>query len=239
MRTPDPAAGYRPELPSGMPAQIAALPVHRGYPVPWFVTWLAPNGTAVPRGEGTPDFRVMYENAPTEAVRKRLCWICGQHRGDAGEVFVAGPMCAVNRNSAEPPSHPWCADWAARACPFLVRPHMERRDAGVPQGVRDAPGIMLRRNPGVALLWMSPGNRLLVPNGGWSTRTDPAGKMLFDIGDPISVRWYAEGREATRAEVMASIDSGLPALRKIAVLQPGGEAWLEHQYQAIMPYLPG
>ena len=36
--------------------------------------------------------------------------------------------------------------------------------------------------------------------------------MLFELGDPHSVRWYCEGRTATRAEVMASIDGGLPIL---------------------------
>jgi hypothetical protein len=33
--------------------------------------------------------------------------------------FVVGPMCGINRNSAEPPSHKECAQWSARNCPFL------------------------------------------------------------------------------------------------------------------------
>jgi hypothetical protein len=33
------------------------------------------------------------------------------------------------------------------------------------------------------------------------------------VGQPVRTLWYAEGRGATRAEVVASIDSGLPLLR--------------------------
>jgi hypothetical protein len=37
---------------------------------------------------------------------------------------------------------------------------------------------------------------------------------LFRIGEPTSVAWYAEGRPATRKEVLVSIDSGLPLLQE-------------------------
>jgi hypothetical protein len=36
--------------------------------------------------------------------------------------------------------------------------------------------------------------------------------VLFRLGKPIRVDWYAEGRVATRGEIEQSIDSGLPIL---------------------------
>jgi hypothetical protein len=112
-------------------------------------------------------------------------------------------MCAVNRVSPEPPSHLECAIYSARACPFLTTPQMVRRDRGIPEGTVDPAGIMLRRNPGVALVWSS---------RSWRSFWVPGGELV-DVGDPTSVRWFTEGRPATRAEVLASIGSGMPLLR--------------------------
>jgi hypothetical protein len=129
-------------------------------------------------------------------------------------------MCAVNRTSAEPPSHRDCADYSARACPFLARPHARRREQGMPDEMKQAevPGIMLKRNPGVALVWIT-------EHGRWR-RFRAHNGLLFDIGEPVETRWYAEGRPATREEVEASIESGLPSLRELAE-QDGEAALLE------------
>lgn len=208
---------YRHELPDGMPESIKKLPVHRGYPVPWFVAWLGEKDgepVALERGHGEPDFRILDPRAVYHACRDRLCWVCGQPMAiGSANTFVIGPMCAINRVSAEPPSHEECAVWSARACPFLSRPHMERREAGLPI-IESAPGIMLHRNPGVTLLWTS---------YGWRIRpVGPGQGVLFDVGFPRKVRWLREGREATREEVMESIDSGLPNLVAMAQEEPGG-----------------
>lgn len=199
----------RPELPP-MPPRIAALPVdHRGFPVPWFAAWLK-DGRAAERGKGTPDHRITFPGAATQAAKEGRCWVCGTIIHDSRCAFVIGPMCAVNRNSAEPPSHVDCGDWAARACPFLSRPHARRREAGMPGETAAAPGIMLGRNPGVTAVWVTRRGRA-------SAHMDPRGNgLLFNIGDPVEVRWYAEGRGASRDEIVASVDSGLPALREVA-----------------------
>lgn len=173
------------------PPRIARLPRnHAGYPVPWFVAWI----------NGTPDFRVIGENKLTDAIRFRCCWLCGGPLG-GNAAFVIGPMCAINRVSAEPPSHRDCADYAARACPFLATPGMRRRDTALPEGATEPDGIMIRRNPGVALVWITR-----------TWRLQPRYR-LYDVGDPVETRWYAEGRPATRGEVLAAIDTGLPLLR--------------------------
>lgn len=180
------------------PPRIARLPrTAVGYPVPWFVAWI----------DGVPDFRVVRVNGVLDAVRFRSCWFCGTPLG-ANAAFVIGPMCAINRVAPEPPSHRDCADYAARACPFLTTPGMRRRDTALPDDTTDPDGIMIRRNPGVALVWVS---------RTWRIRQD---LRLFHVGDPVETRWYAEGRPATRAEVLASIDSGLPLLRNEAERDP-------------------
>lgn len=194
------------------------LPVdRRGYPVPWFVQWFTADGEGCDVGEGEPEFRVMDERKIEFAIRYRRCWVCGGPTGLPGAevAFVVGPMCAVNHNSAEPPSHPACADWSARACPFLTRPHMVRRENDMPGGAGEPSGIMLRRNPGVALVWASRNHRVVRFVSPVSRRPE----TLFDIGDPTSVTFYREGREATRAEVMESIESGVPTLLEFAEAQ--------------------
>jgi hypothetical protein len=179
------------------PPRIARLPLdERGYPVPWFVGYV----------DDKPDFRLIGEGKIGDAIRFERCWLCGQRMG-RNAAFVAGPMCAVNRTSAEPPSHWECADYAVRACPFLTMPKMERREGGLPAHAKDPAGVMLRRNPGAILIWLS---------RTWKPFRPPDGGVLFDIGDPVGVHWFVEGRPATRAEVEASLESGLPALMEMA-----------------------
>lgn len=176
------------------PERIRDLPLDaRGYPVPWFVAWI----------DGRPDFRVIREGGIAQAHNKSLCWICGERRGRFG-AFVIGPMCAVNRVSAEPPSHLSCATFAAEACPFLAQPKMKRNERDLPAEHEAPAGEMIRRNPGVALVWVS---------RGYKPFRDGRGGWLFDVGEPSETFWFAHGRPATRAEVMASIESGLPLLR--------------------------
>lgn len=196
----------RPGLPP-LPDRMRRLPVDaRGFPIPWFVHI---------DDAGVPDFRVVKRGAITEAWRDRKCWLCGGPLGSFVS-FVIGPMCAVNRTSAEPPAHRDCAQFAAQACPFLVKPRMRRDESdheeatGLPPGCVAPAGDMIRRNPGCCAIWTV---RSSSPQAFRAT-----GGILFDIGDPSDsklgpgVEWWAEGRAATRAEVLASIDSGMPFL---------------------------
>jgi len=205
-----------PDLP--IPQRMQGLPRNKaGYVVPWFVAWI----------DGQPDFRVIRENGIPEALKFERCWLCGQQTGRT-VAFVIGPMCAVNRVSAEPPSHRDCATYAARACPFLANPNMVRRDRLPFEHVAPA-GEMIRRNPGVALVWTT---------RSWSVFKAPGG-VLFDVGKPEAVEWWAHGREATRAEVLTSIETGLPLLAEPAKAEgPDAEAELHQMLDAAMAYLP-
>jgi len=193
---------YRHELPE-LPDRMRFLPLDkRGYPVPWFVAWI----------NGEPDFRIVDPRKFAMALKMRRCWVCGDRLG-AYLAFVIGPMCAVNRVSSEPASHRECAVYSATACPFLTRPHMRRRDAGLPDVKINPPaGIGLDRNPGVSLVWITRRYRLQKVHAeegvekGW----------LVHLGEPREVLWFCEGRKATRGEVLDSIGSGVPLLRQLA-----------------------
>jgi hypothetical protein len=209
---------------SDLPARMADLPTDKhGHPVPWFVAFI----------DGVPDFRVVKPGAVRDALRYSLCWVCGRgFSGGEDRAFVVGPMCLVNRVSGEPPCHLDCAAWSARNCPFLATPQMIRRDRHMPDGTAEPAGIMIRRNPGTALVWVTGYRR-------WGKRREPDGGLLFHIGDTGRALWFAEGREATRAEVLASIDSGLPILREMAG-QDGPEALaeLELMHAAALEHVP-
>jgi hypothetical protein len=181
-----------------MPDRIAALPRDaKERPVPWFVAWV----------DGVPDFRVIGPGKIAEAVMEKRCWVCGERLGKYLS-FVIGPMCAVNRISSEPASHRDCAIYAAQACPFLTTPKMHRNEKGLPGEVRPAAGIPSVRNPGVTLIWITKGYKILrVDNG-----------VLFQLGEPVGTLWFSEGREATRTEILHSIETGLPSLVELAKL---------------------
>jgi hypothetical protein len=213
-----------PDIP--IPRQMQGLPTARGFVVPWFVRWYG----------GQPEFRVMDAFKFEQAIKQGLCWVCGGKLMGAGRCFVIGPMCAVNRVASEPPSHPDCARYSARACPFLSRPYATRRhlaeDPATGKSLDTMPtagGIMIERNPGVTLLWFTSSYKLVrVPNG-----------FIFRIGKPVGVEWYCEGREATREEVMESINSGLPVVRDYAAIDgPEAEAQIQRDLDRALRLVP-
>lgn len=203
-----------------IPTRMRGLPRDRhGRPIPWFVHVY---------DDGSPDFRVIRRSGIPEAYRFKLCWVCGQPRGQ-WVAFVAGPMCAVNRVSAEPPSHRDCAIYSATACPFLATPSMNRRERGLPEEHVDPPGITCWRNPGVALVWVT---------RDWNPFRAPDG-ALFRFGDPAEVLWFANGRPAAREEVQHSIDTGFPLLQEAAAQDgPDALAELDRQLAVALALLP-
>lgn len=207
-------------LPDRLPPKMAGLPIDKhGRPVPWFVA---------PWYDTDPDFRVMDGRKLEDAHRFNLCWVCGTHRG-RNVTFVIGPMCAVNRISAEPPSHLDCALYSAVHCPFLSRPEMVRRSGEKPVGSYPPPGEMIARNPGVTLLWTTRDYRPIQVGTGY----------LFELGDPTQVQWFCQGRPATREEVLASITSGMPLLEHAAAREGAGAlAELGQLHDAALELVP-
>lgn len=177
-----------------IPERIKKLPRKGAYPVPWFVA----------KVNGEYDFRVVEEGKLKQAVNEKRCFICGEPLGKY-VAYVVGPMCTVNRVSAEPANHRECAEFSAKVCPFLTKPEMVRREADLPDAKAPA-GIMIKRNPGVTAVWITKTLKLVkVKNG-----------ELFDIGNPEEVVWYAKGKLATRQEVLKAVREGYPELMKLA-----------------------
>jgi hypothetical protein len=204
-----------------MPERIAALPQdpERHYPVPFFVAWI----------DGKPDFRIADEEKRIRCIKEKLCWICGEKLGRY-QVFVIGPMCAINRISAEPPMHRDCAEYSVRVCPFLLNPNQKRNPKKVDAELGEPPGIAIMRNPGCMLIWITTGYTIV---------RDQVDRVLFGVGPPVKLAWIAEGRSATRAEVLESIETGLPILRELAAKQgSAAERALENQLSRAIKLIP-
>lgn len=202
-----------------MPSRMKLLKQdERGFPVPWFVHW----------ENDKPDFRVIGPDKLRLAYKFERCWICGGQLGQH-RLYVIGPMCVVNRITSEPASHRDCAEFAARACPFLVKPRMRRNEKDLPED-RFTPGMHIPHNPGCVALYETRSVSPFKAGDG----------VLFRLGDPARIDWWAEGRQATREEVLASIDSGYPILMEVAVKHDGPEGVKElmKQRDAAMRYLP-
>ncbi|MEY9184740.1 hypothetical protein ABIG06_006288 [Bradyrhizobium sp. USDA 326] len=199
-----------------LPDKMRRLPIDdRGFPIPKFVPYV----------NGKPEFRGMDGEHLRTCVRLKRCWLCGAPLG-VNMTFVIGPMCMVNRNSAEPPCHR--ATYAAQACPFLSQPRMRRNEKDLPEDTTVA-GIAIKRNPGVTLLWTTKSYRVI------NTKTGP----LFTIGEPVEVQFFCESRKATRDEIMLSIETGLPILREMARKDgPEAQAELEDMIKRAMVHVP-
>lgn len=202
-----------------IPARMAKLPIdERGYPVPWFVAMV----------DGKWDFRAIDPAKMYGAVKQGKCWLCGERLGQF-LAFTIGPMCSINRVSSEPPSHRECAEYAVKACPFLSKPRMRRNEKDLPEHGEIA-GIAIMHNPGAVLIWVTKAYR---------TVSDGKGGVLFNIGPPIETAWYTEGRQASRDEITAAINKGLPLLRQVAETDgPGAKTELELRYREALQLLP-
>ncbi len=213
-----------------MPLNLRDRPLQdfggKKFMVPWFVAKIG----------NRFDFRVIRPMGVYKAHTEKRCWLCGKPR-EKLHTFVIGPMCAVNRVSSEPPSHPECALYAALTCPFLSNPKMRRSPRDLPDGTKEMAGVGLPRNPGVTALWTT--KKYNVINIDAVPEIKANAGVLFDIGDPIRVAWFREGRSATKEEILASIDGGLPTLMELAMAQGRGAVMeLQQQYRLAMQYLP-
>jgi len=208
-----------------LPGRMMHLPRDkRGYIVPWFVQWL----------NSEPVFPAFDPDKWRLAVKQGRCWVCGGHMG-RWMTFVVGPMCTINRVSAEPPSHIECAEYSAKVCPFLANPNMRRvPHEKVPGGEMIQPGgLMEDRNPGLMALWRTRKMAIL------PTATGP----LVQMGDPSQIDWWYRGRMATPYEIHEGFETGAAVLRRRAVEIDGEDALpeinrLTARARKLLPPLP-
>ena len=112
-----------------IPPILAHLPRdRRGLPIPF--TALADDGT------GTPDFRVLDVERVRQCVENNLCGVCGRQNGH-WLAFIGGPACRDNRLFRDPPMHVPCAEFSAKACPFISREGFKyaRKLPNAPEGM--------------------------------------------------------------------------------------------------------
>jgi hypothetical protein len=191
-------------LRTGLPPlipRIAKLPIdERGYPIPFFVGEI----------DGKLDFRFMDRKKWVRCIKEKICWVCGEPLG-VHLACVIGPMCAITRTTSEPPAHLDCALWSVKGCPFLSRPKMVRHEDDLTRDAEDnAAGIPILRNPGSMCLWTTDSYKVFF---------DHQRRPLIRIGDPEAISWWREGRTATRAEIMESVDNGYPSLLEMCELE--------------------
>src|SRR5271170_5093605 len=162
----------RPGLPR-LPERMHHLPIdERGYPIPEFVSNI----------DGMRDFRVVSLEHLANCIRDNVCWICAQSL-DVSKVFVIGPLAALQGVSNEPPSHIECAEFAVRACPFLLLPNAQHRPTDNPK-TQKLPGSM-KRNPGACCLYTVTA---------YTHRKKPDGSgIVFRTGPALRVGWYTQG----------------------------------------------
>lgn len=190
-------------------SRFGGLPVddRLGLPIPWFVH----------RTVGEPvDFRVADGDKRIRAIKQRLCWCCGEPLG-RWKAYLAGPMCLITCASAEPPMHRDCAAEALQICPFLSRPQMKRSPRPHAEKTTIA-GTMIERNPGVTAL--------AVTDAPVATIKVPGGFLVSLPTDWALLQFWREKRMATRAEILESVTTGLPALEESAAAE-GPDAMIE------------
>jgi hypothetical protein len=148
----------------------------RTIPVPWFVPWV----------EGEPDFRFADATKIPQALRGSLCWVCGKTVVGSNRSFVIGPMCILNRISAEPGCHIECAEFSAAECPFLTHPKLKRPDTSdVPdEHMKPPAGFMCVENPGVVAVYTGKG---------WTGERHPGGYLVNLGWLPSSISWWHKG----------------------------------------------
>ncbi len=111
-----------------------------------------------------------------------------------------------------------------RACPLLTQKELERRTIGLPADMTKAPGLALQHNPGVALLWITKTYRpWRVPEAAVREAGAQPG-VLFEMGEPLVIACYREGRDATRAEIAAGPGHAATAPRRGASRLPVSSA---------------
>lgn len=128
-----------------LPAAMAGLPRDaRGYVVFWTAF--------VDSGTGEPDFRVLEYPRVLEALKKRLCGMCGG-RIAGNTLCLLGTEDDLNGRwgaswvrGTDPPMHEECARYALEACPFLSGKAVRRSGRPMPGDSSRAPGHTHRRD---------------------------------------------------------------------------------------------
>lgn len=190
----------RPEMVDA-PGAMHGRPIdHRGFYVPWFVTGKDDRGLW--------DFTRVDPRRVREGYERQVCFVSGEPLGRY-RSFVIGPMCCINRITAEPPVKREVAEWSVRVCPWISNP-AARRPEKADGELLTAPGIMIKDNPGICAIWT-------VERANYRMGRD----RLIRLGDPTHLEFYTQKRKATQEEIRKAMVQG--AAKLMAIAEPEGE----------------
>lgn len=178
-----------------IPDRLQRFPKWKGYPIHY---------TVFVEPDGTPNFRSMDENRRINAFENNLCHLCGWKLKAGPYAFIGGPMCVEAHRFVDGPMHIECAEYAARACPFLNSPtgrYSKFAESNAGQYDQDSQHVVYDSVANVRPARMG----LVVAKGYTWGRTDgvygsgkgmshaidpnPAGQIVCTVGEYIRVDW--------------------------------------------------
>lgn len=115
--------------------------------------------------------------------------------GDKWQLAIRNNLCWV------------CGQRLGSYLAFVIGPMCENEVVNEELIKAHSPGLAITRQPGVVLIWVTRSYQLF---------RDQKGGRLIEVGDPLRAEWYSHGRQATREEILASIESGMPILKQSA-----------------------
>lgn len=191
-----------------VPARMAHLERDpRGYPIPYIVTRTR---------DGRAHFTINDEFKVENALKKRLCAICGKVMHKRHQWVVGGPGSAFHPNGAyiDTPVHEECGRYALQVCPYLAAPNYARRidDRTLtpeqraellvltdPTMIPEQPPVFVFAETGGIIVRRLPGRRLIIPQRPFQI------VEFWRNGERISDQ---EGQEITKQQ-LAKLENGI------------------------------
>lgn len=155
-----------------------------------------------------PSSLAMGEGKFNRAVAGRRCFLCGERLGVRVLCWVVTPLGVTQRQSEYPPSHPDCVAHVLRG------------------------GFMGITLVGVMASYTARTFEVVSLSEGGSP------KRAINLGEPVNVDWWKDGRAATPEEVAAALDREHALLQSIATRSDRAEQDLADAYARALRLLP-
>lgn len=118
---------------AAIPEFLKHLPVHRGFPVPYFV----------PMDEnGVYQLKYASQKKMDSCIQYHKCCICFKPLVQGEYYFISGPMGLKTQTDSHPPMHKQCAEYSLQICPHLYFEKTHRttdEDNGASWQIREKP----------------------------------------------------------------------------------------------------
>lgn len=116
-----------------IPEFLKHLPIHRGYPVPYFV----------PKdNEGVYQLKYASQEKMESCIKYHKCCICFRPLVVGNYFFISGPRGFETKTDSHPPMHRSCAEYSLKVCPHLYFEKTHRttdEDNGASWQIREKP----------------------------------------------------------------------------------------------------